>query len=130
MTKRKNPKIKPNKKVRADLVDSISKKAGLSYKKTEAIVSAIADFTAEQLIDGFPVEIPNLGTLSLKRDTPKRVRSWTGEWVVSTPHRLVRLVPSQALLDLVAANRGKFSKEPEEVEEGNLGTAKKSEAHK
>jgi DNA-binding protein HU-beta len=76
---------------KADLVNSISQKTGLTKTKTNEVIDAFVESVTESLKDGDKVTLVNFGTFNTsKRDARKGRNPKTGETIEIPAKRVAR----------------------------------------
>ena len=76
---------------KADLVNSISQKTGLTKTKTNEVIEAFVESVTESLKDGNKVTLVNFGTFNTsKRDARKGRNPKTGETIEIPAKRVAR----------------------------------------
>jgi DNA-binding protein HU-beta len=76
---------------KADLVNSISQKTGLTKTKTNEVIDAFVESVTESLKDGNKVTLVNFGTFNTsKRDARKGRNPKTGETIEIPAKRVAR----------------------------------------
>ena len=76
---------------KADLVNSISQKTGLTKTKTNEVIDAFVESVTESLKDGNKVTLLNFGTFNTsKRDARKGRNPKTGETIEIPAKRVAR----------------------------------------
>ena len=76
---------------KADLVNSISQKTGLTKTKTNEVIDAFVESVTESLKDGNKVTLVNFGTFNTsKRDARKGRNPKTGETIEIPATRVAR----------------------------------------
>jgi integration host factor subunit alpha len=87
---------------RADIVDRIYEKVGLSKKEAQEIIEIIIDTITETLKEGETVKITGFGTFTVRKKAPRRGRNpKTGEEVEISARRVVSFRPSNILKEKV-----------------------------
>ncbi len=89
---------------RADIVDRIYEKVGLSKKEAQEIIEIIIDTITETLKEGETVKITGFGTFTVRKKAPRKGRNpKTGEEVEISARRVVSFRPSNILKEKVNA---------------------------
>lgn len=88
--------------IKADMVDRVYEKLGLSRKEAAEVVDSIFDKIKESLVNGEKVQIVGFGTFDL-RDKNKRVgrNPKTGEEITIDSRRVLTFKTSRILRDIV-----------------------------
>jgi integration host factor subunit alpha len=87
---------------RADIVDRIYEKVGLSKKEAQEIIEIIIDTITETLKEGETVKITGFGTFTVRKKAPRKGRNpKTGEEVEISARRVVSFRPSNILKEKV-----------------------------
>ena len=83
---------------KADLVNSISQKTGLTKTKTNEVIDAFVESVTESLKDGDKVTLVNFGTFNTsKRDARKGRNPKTGETIEIPAKRVARFTVGTGL---------------------------------
>ena len=87
---------------KADLVEIIFEKVGLSKKEAQDIIEIIFDTVKESFVAGDSVKIPGFGTFNVRQKAARRGRNpQTGEELEITPRRVLTFKASNQLKSLV-----------------------------
>ena len=87
---------------RADIVERIYEKVGLSKKEAQEIIEIIIDTISETLKEGEPVKISGFGTFMVRKKAPRKGRNpKTGEEVEISARRVITFRPSNILKEMV-----------------------------
>lgn len=87
---------------KADLVEIIFEKVGLSKKEAQDIIEIIFDTIKNSFVEGESVKIPGFGTFNVRKKAARRGRNpQTGEELEITPRRVLTFKVSNQLKDLV-----------------------------
>jgi len=87
---------------KADLVEIIFEKVGLSKKEAQDIIEIIFDTIKNSFVEGESVKIPGFGTFNVRKKAARRGRNpQTGEELEITPRRVLTFKASNQLKDLV-----------------------------
>jgi integration host factor subunit alpha len=87
---------------KADLVEIIFEKVGLSKKEAQDIIEIIFDTIKDSFEEGESVKIPGFGTFNVRKKAPRRGRNpQTGEELEITPRRVLTFKASNQLKSLV-----------------------------
>jgi integration host factor subunit alpha len=83
---------------KADLVDSIFEKVGLSKKEAQEIVEILFDTMKQTFIEGESVKISGFGTFNVRKKTARRGRNpKTGDDIEITPRKVITFRVSNQL---------------------------------
>ena len=83
---------------KADLVDIVHEKAGLSKKEAQEIVEGIFDTIKDTLKSGDKIKISGFGNFVLRDKRPRKGRNpQTGDDIEITARRVLTFRPSQIL---------------------------------
>ncbi|MEW6162737.1 MAG: integration host factor subunit alpha [Nitrospirota bacterium] len=83
---------------KADLVDAIFEKIGLSKKEAQEIIEIIFDTMKQTFIEGELVKISGFGTFNVRKKTARRGRNpKTGEDLEITPRKVITFRVSNQL---------------------------------
>jgi len=87
---------------KADLVDLIFGKVGLSKIESQNIIELIFDTVKETLVEGESVKVSGFGTFNVKKNNARRGRNpKTGEELQITPRRVITFRASNHFKDLI-----------------------------
>lgn len=87
---------------KADIVESVYQRVGLSKKESAEIVDEVFEIVRERLEQGDPVKISGFGNFNIRQKTPRRGRNpKTGEEILITARKVLTFKPSQILRDKV-----------------------------
>ncbi len=87
---------------KADLVDIIFGKVGLSKIESQNIVEMIFDTISQTLVEGESVKISGFGTFNVKKKNARRGRNpKTGDELQITPRRVITFRASNHFKDMV-----------------------------
>ena len=87
---------------KADLVEIIFEKVGLSKKEAQTIVESIFDTIMQAFKDGEGVKLSGFGTFSVRRKRARRGRNpKTGDELEITPRRVLTFRASNQLKALI-----------------------------
>lgn len=87
---------------KADLVEIIFEKVGLSKKEAQDIIEIIFDTIKQSFVDGESVKVPGFGTFNVRKKTSRRGRNpQTGEELTISPRRVLTFKASNQLKDKV-----------------------------
>ena len=87
---------------KADLVDLIFGKVGLSKIESQNIIELIFDTVKETLVEGESVKVSGFGTFNVKKKNARRGRNpKTGEELQITPRRVITFRASNHFKDLI-----------------------------
>ena len=87
---------------KADLVEIIFEKVGLSKKEAQDIIEIIFDTVKDAFVSGDSVKIPGFGTFNVRQKSARRGRNpQTGEELEITPRRVLTFKASNQLKGLV-----------------------------
>jgi len=83
---------------KADLVEIVFEKVGLSKKEAQDIIEIIFDTIKQSFIEGESVKIPGFGTFNVRKKAARRGRNpQTGEEMEIAPRRVLTFKPSNQL---------------------------------
>ena len=75
---------------KADLIEKIFEKIGLSKKESQEIIEIIFDTMKQTFIEGESVKISGFGTFNIRQKMSRRGRNpKTGEEIEITPRRVI-----------------------------------------
>jgi integration host factor subunit alpha len=87
---------------KADLVEIIFEKVGLSKKEAQDIIEILFDSIKESFEAGESVKIPGFGTFNVRQKASRRGRNpQTGEELEITPRRVLTFKASNQLKTLI-----------------------------
>lgn len=87
---------------KADLVDLIFGKVGLSKIESQNLIELIFDTVKQTLVEGESVKVSGFGTFNVKKKNARRGRNpKTGEELQITPRRVITFRASNHFKDLV-----------------------------
>jgi integration host factor subunit alpha len=87
---------------KADLVDIIFGKVGLSKIESQNIIELIFDTVKQTLIEGESVKVSGFGTFNVKKKNARRGRNpKTGQELQITPRRVITFRASNHFKDLI-----------------------------
>ena len=87
---------------KADLVEIIFEKVGLSKKEAQDIIEIIFDTVKDAFVAGESVKIPGFGTFNVRQKSARRGRNpQTGDELEITPRRVLTFKASNQLKGLV-----------------------------
>ena len=87
---------------KADLVDLIFGKVGLSKIESQNIIELIFDTVKQTLVEGESVKVSGFGTFNVKKKNARRGRNpKTGQELQITPRRVITFRASNHFKDLV-----------------------------
>jgi len=87
---------------KADLVEIIFEKVGLSKKEAQDIIEIIFDTVKDAFVAGESVKIPGFGTFNVRQKSSRRGRNpQTGEELEITPRRVLTFKASNQLKSIV-----------------------------
>jgi len=87
---------------KADLVEIIFEKVGLSKKEAYDIIEIIFDTIKESFIEGESVKVSGFGTFNVRKKNSRRGRNpKTGEEIEITPRRVLTFRPSNQLKKVI-----------------------------
>ncbi|MEJ2182498.1 MAG: integration host factor subunit alpha [Nitrospirota bacterium] len=87
---------------KADLVEIVFEKVGLSKKEAQDIIEIIFDTIRQAFVEGESVKIPGFGTFNVRDKAPRRGRNpQTGEELEITPRRVLTFKASNQLKDSI-----------------------------
>ena len=88
---------------KAELINAVAEKAGLSKKDTETVVNATIDVIAGALADGDKVQLVGFGAFEVKSRAERTGRNPKTEEEIKIPASKVPVFkPGKALKDIVA----------------------------
>lgn len=87
---------------KADLVDIIFGKVGLSKIESQNIIEMIFDTIRQTLVEGESVKVSGFGTFNVKKKNARRGRNpKTGDELQITPRRVITFRASNHFKDLI-----------------------------
>ncbi len=87
---------------KADLVDTIFGKVGLSKIESQNIIEMLFDTVKQTLVEGESVKISGFGTFNVKKKNARRGRNpKTGDELQITPRRVITFRASNHFKDLI-----------------------------
>jgi integration host factor subunit alpha len=87
---------------KADLVDIIFGKVGLSKIESQNIIEMIFDTIRQTLVEGESVKVSGFGTFNVKKKNARRGRNpKTGDELEITPRRVITFRASNHFKDLI-----------------------------
>lgn len=87
---------------KADLVDIIFGKVGLSKIESQNIIEMIFDTVKQTLVEGESVKVSGFGTFNVKKKNARRGRNpKTGDELQITPRRVITFRASNHFKDLI-----------------------------
>ncbi len=87
---------------KADLVEIIFEKVGLSKKEAQDIVEIIFNTIKQSFVEGESVKIPGFGTFNVRKKAARRGRNpQTGEELVISPRRVLTFKASNQLKEAI-----------------------------
>ena len=87
---------------KADLVDLIFGKVGLSKIESQNIIELIFETVKQTLVEGESVKVSGFGTFNVKKKNARRGRNpKTGEELQITPRRVITFRASNHFKDLI-----------------------------
>jgi len=87
---------------KADLVEIVFEKVGLSKKEAQDIIEIIFDTIKESFIEGESVKISGFGTFNVRKKNSRRGRNpKTGEEIEITPRRVLTFRASNQLKKVI-----------------------------
>ncbi len=87
---------------KADLVDLIFGKVGLSKIESQNLIELIFDTVKQTLVEGESVKVSGFGTFNVKKKNARRGRNpKTGQELQITPRRVITFRASNHFKDLV-----------------------------
>jgi len=85
---------------KADLVDAIFEKVGLSKKEAQDIIEILFDTMKQTFAEGESIKISGFGTFNVRKKMARRGRNpKTGEDLEITPRRVITFKASNQLKD-------------------------------
>lgn len=87
---------------KADLVDAVFGKVGLSKIESQNIIVMIFDTIKQTLVEGESVKVSGFGTFNVKKKNARRGRNpKTGDDLEITPRRVITFRASNQLKDVI-----------------------------
>jgi integration host factor subunit alpha len=87
---------------KADLVEIIFEKVGLSKKEAQDIIEIIFDTIKHSFVEGESVKIPGFGTFNVRKKAARRGRNpQTGDELEISPRRVLTFKASNQLKALI-----------------------------
>lgn len=87
---------------KADLVEIVFEKVGLSKKEAQDIIEIIFDTIKQSFVDGESVKIPGFGTFNVRHKEARRGRNpQTGEELTIAPRRVLTFKASNQFKSLI-----------------------------
>jgi integration host factor subunit alpha len=87
---------------KADIVEIIFEKVGLSKKEAQDIIDLIFDTVKQAFHEGESVKIAGFGTFTVRKKAERRGRNpQTGQELMITPRRVLTFKASNQLKDIV-----------------------------
>jgi len=87
---------------KADLVDKIFEKIGLSKKEAQEIIEMLFDTMKQTFVEGESVKISGFGTFNVRNKVARRGRNpKTGEDLEISPRKVITFRASNQLKDLL-----------------------------
>ncbi|MEW6068675.1 MAG: integration host factor subunit alpha [Nitrospirota bacterium] len=87
---------------KADLVDKIFEKIGLSKKEAQEIIEILFDTMKLVFIEGESIKISGFGTFNVRQKRSRRGRNpKTGDNIEITPRRVISFRPSNLLKSVI-----------------------------
>ena len=75
---------------KADLVEIVFEKVGLSKKEAQDIIEIIFDTVKNSFVEGESVKVPGFGTFNVRKKAARRGRNpQTGEELIISPRRVL-----------------------------------------
>lgn len=91
---------------KADIVEAVYQKIGLSKKESADIVDTVFEVIREQLEQSEPVKISGFGNFNVRSKGPRRGRNpKTGDEIEITARKVLSFKPSQILRDKVNSQK-------------------------
>lgn len=83
---------------KADLVDAVSEKIGLSKKEAQEIIEALFDVMKKTFLEGESVKISGFGTFNIRKKMARKGRNpKTGEEIEIAPRNIITFRASNQL---------------------------------
>ena len=90
---------------KADLVEIVFEKVGLSKKEAQDIIEIIFDTIKNSFVEGESVKIPGFGTFNVRKKAARRGRNpQTGEELIISPRRVLTFKASNQFKASIEAN--------------------------
>jgi integration host factor subunit alpha len=87
---------------KADLVDAIFEKIGLSKKEAQELIEILFDTIKQSFLEGESVKISGFGTFNVRKKTARRGRNpKTGEDIEITPRKTITFRASNQLKAII-----------------------------
>jgi len=87
---------------KADLVEIVFEKVGLSKKEAQEIIEVIFDTIKKSFEEGESVKVPGFGTFNVRKKSARRGRNpQTGQELEISPRRVLTFKPSNQLKALI-----------------------------
>ena len=95
---------------KADLVDKIFEKIGLSKKEAQEIIEILFDTMKQTFVEGESVKISGFGTFNVRNKVARRGRNpKTGEELEISPRKVITFRASNQLKDVLEKENVKVS---------------------
>jgi integration host factor subunit alpha len=90
---------------KADLVEIVFEKVGLSKKEAQDIIEIIFDTVKNSFVEGESVKIPGFGTFNVRKKAARRGRNpQTGEELIISPRRVLTFKASNQFKASIETN--------------------------
>jgi integration host factor subunit alpha len=87
---------------KADLVEIVFEKVGLSKKEAQDIIEIIFDTIKNAFVEGEAVKVPGFGTFNVRQKASRRGRNpQTGDELEISPRRVLTFKASNQLKDII-----------------------------
>ena len=87
---------------KADLVEKVVEKVGLSARESHEMIEIIFDSIQQSFVEGQSVKIPGFGSFNIREKRERRGRNpQTGEELTITPRRVLSFRPSNMLKEAI-----------------------------
>ncbi len=87
---------------KADIIENIYEKVGISKKETSNVVQSIFDIIKSTLEDGENVKVSGFGNFTVRSKKTRRGRNpQTGEEITISARKVITFKPSNVLKDLI-----------------------------
>ncbi len=87
---------------KADIIENIYEKVGISKKETSNVVQSIFDIIKDTLEDGENVKVSGFGNFTVRSKKTRRGRNpQTGEEITISARKVITFKPSNVLKDLI-----------------------------
>jgi integration host factor subunit alpha len=97
---------------KADLVDKIFEKIGLSKKEAQEIIEILFDTMKQTFVEGESVKISGFGTFNVRNKVARRGRNpKTGEELEISPRKVITFRASNQLKDVLEKEKDVLEKE-------------------